>query len=67
MIQGIVAKKIIDSIVKKVMDNRELKKIKTLEKRVKQLEKDSHPPQEYVCCKDCGCKISKIKTNKRRK
>ena len=28
MIQGLVAKKIIDSIVKKVMDNRELKKIK---------------------------------------
>ena len=27
MIQGLVAKKIIDSIVKKVMDNRELKKI----------------------------------------
>lgn len=67
MIQGIVAKKIIDSIVKKVMDNRELKKIKNLEKRVKKLEKDSHPPQEYVCCKDCGCKLSKIKNNKRRK
>jgi len=67
MIQGIVAKKIIDSIVKKVMDNRELKKIKSLEKRVKNLEKDSHPPQEYVCCKDCGCKISKIQNKKRRK
>ena len=32
MIQGLVAKKIIDSIVKKVMDNRELKKIKDLER-----------------------------------
>ena len=25
------------------------------------LKKDSHPAQEYVCCKKCGCKIAKIK------
>ena len=44
---------------------------KTVAKQGKQLEqndieiallkKNSHPPQEYVCCKDCGCKIAKIK------
>ena len=25
------------------------------------LEKDSHPPQEYICCMKCGCKIAKTK------
>tara|TARA_R100000234_G_C4998229_1_gene179040 strand:+ start:1295 stop:1480 length:186 start_codon:yes stop_codon:yes gene_type:complete len=54
MIQGLVAKKIIDSIVKKVMDNRELKKIKNLEKRVKKLEKFSHEPKDFICM-SCGC------------
>ena len=25
------------------------------------LKKNSHPPQEYICCRKCGCKIAKIK------
>ena len=25
------------------------------------LKKNSHPSQEYICCRDCGCKISKTK------
>ena len=25
------------------------------------LKKDSHPPQEYICCMKCGCKIAKTK------
>ena len=25
------------------------------------LEKDSHPPQEFICCRRCGCKINKTK------
>ena len=37
------------------------KYIEELEKEVALLKKDSHPPQEYVCCKDCGCRIAKIK------
>tara|TARA_X000001382_G_C3161331_1_gene176378 strand:+ start:264 stop:434 length:171 start_codon:yes stop_codon:yes gene_type:complete len=37
------------------------KYIEELEKEVALLKKDSHPPQEYVCCKECGCKIAKIK------
>ena len=65
MLQAIIGKKIIDSIIKKVMDKRELKKIQNHEKRIKLLEKDSHPAQEFICCRKCGCKIAKIK--KRRK
>ena len=37
------------------------KYIEELEKEVALLKKDSHPPQEYVCCKNCGCRIAKIK------
>ena len=37
------------------------RKIKVLEKRIKKLEKNSHPPQEFICCRKCGCKIAKTK------
>ena len=35
--------------------------------RLLKLEKDSHPPQEYICCRRCGCEIAKTKSKKRRK
>jgi hypothetical protein len=73
MIQGIVAKKVIDIILKKVMKNRELRKmrkyieeeneldiaVKDLTKRIKILESNSHPPKEFICC-SCG---NKAKSN----
>ena len=37
------------------------KYIEELEKDVAILKKDSHPPQEYICCRKCGCKIAKTK------
>ena len=37
-----------------------------LEKDVAILKKDSHPPQEYICCMKCGCEITKTKSKKRR-
>ena len=36
--------------------------IEELEKEVAILKKDSHPPQEYICCRKCGCKIAKTKS-----
>lgn len=42
------------------------KYIEELEKDVAILKKDSHPAQEYICCKKCGCKINKTKNKKRR-
>ena len=35
--------------------------IEELEKDVAILKKYSHPSQEFICCKRCGCKINKIK------
>jgi hypothetical protein len=32
-----------------------------MEKEIAILKKDSHPPQEYICCRKCGCKIAKTK------
>ena len=37
------------------------KYIEEIEKKVAILEVDSHPAQEYICCRKCGCKIAKTK------
>ena len=81
MLQAFIAKKILGSVIKKVMEKREIKKlrkyveedneldvkVKEIEKKLKILEKDSHPPQEFICCRRCGCKLAKTKSKKRRK
>ena len=73
MIQGMIAKKAIDIILKKVMKNREMKRmrkyieeeneldiaVKDLTKRIKILENNSHPPKEFICC-SCGNKAKKL-------
>ena len=41
--------------------NKQGKYIEEIEKDVATLKKNSHPPQEYICCKKCGCKIAKTK------
>ena len=41
--------------------NKQGKYIEELEKDVAILKKDSHPPQEYICCRKCGCEIAKTK------
>ena len=38
------------------------KYIERLEKDNAILKKDSHPAQEYICCRKCGCKIAKTKS-----
>ena len=40
--------------------------IEELEKEVALLKKDSHPSQEFICCRRCGCKINKTKSKKGR-
>ena len=35
------------------------KYIEELEKDVAILKKDSHPSQEFICCRKCGCEIAK--------
>ena len=41
--------------------------IEELEKEVAILKKDSHPPQEFICCRRCGCKIGKTKSKTKEK
>ena len=38
------------------------KYIEELEKNIAILKNDSHPPQEYICCRRCGCEIAKTKS-----
>ena len=47
--------------------NRNAKYIEELEKDIAILKKVSHPSQEYICCKKCGCKAKKIKKKIRKK
>ena len=61
MIQGMVVKLIIKQVMKAVQKMDDKKLARTLHDRIEKLEKISHPPQEYVCCKNCGCEIDKIK------
>ncbi len=51
----------IDSLKRTI--NKYGKYIEELEKDVAILKKDSHPSQEFICCRQCGCKITKIKKN----
>ena len=90
MIQGLIIKKVIDVVLKKIMEKHNLNKlqkyveedneldkqmkvvqknlgkygkyIEELEKEVAILKKDSHPAQEYICCRKCGCEIAKTKS-----
>tara|TARA_R100000808_G_C2013279_1_gene64864 strand:- start:226 stop:363 length:138 start_codon:yes stop_codon:yes gene_type:complete len=32
-------------------------RVKLLEEKVEKLEKNAHPPKEFVCCENCNCKI----------
>ena len=69
MIQAFVAKKLINVALKKIMKAREQidkygRYIEELEKEVATLKKNSHPSQEFICCKECGCKITKKKIKK---
>tara|TARA_R100001594_G_scaffold149671_1_gene208183 strand:+ start:792 stop:1088 length:297 start_codon:yes stop_codon:yes gene_type:complete len=37
------------------------KEIAIMKNEISALKEIAHAPQEYVCCKNCGCKIAKIK------
>jgi len=76
MIQGLLAKKAIEVVIKQIMKKREIRKlrkyveeeneldikVRTLEYKVEKLEKLSHPKADFICT-GCGCK-AKRKQNK---
>ena len=56
----------LDKQVKQLQKNnvKLLKENEEMQKDVALLKKDSHPPQEFICCRKCGCKINKTKSKK---
>tara|TARA_R100001244_G_C5140056_1_gene127675 strand:+ start:547 stop:723 length:177 start_codon:yes stop_codon:yes gene_type:complete len=58
MILAAFISKAIIRVIEKADDRRIAR---SLHKRIKTLEKDSHPSQEYICCRKCGCEIAKTK------
>ena len=58
---GMLVKVIITQVMKAIEKADDKKIASNHEKRIKKLEKNSHPPQEYICCRKCGCKITKTK------
>ena len=61
MIPNLVVKLIISKVIKAIKKADDKVIASNHEKRIKELEKNSHPPQEYICCRKCGCKIAKTK------
>jgi hypothetical protein len=61
---GMVVKVIINQVMKAIEKADDKKIASNHEKRIKKLEKNSHPAQEYICCRKCGCTIAKTKQTK---
>ena len=61
MIQGLIVKFLFKKIMEAIEKADDKRIARSHDKRLKKLEKDSHPAQEYICCRKCGCKIAKTK------
>jgi rubrerythrin len=66
MIQAIIVKAIIGKIMSAIEKADDKRIASNHEKRIKKLEKDSHPRADWICM-DCGCKAKKIEKPTRRK
>ena len=62
MLQAMLMKTVINQVMKAIEKASDKRIASDHEKRINKLEKDSHPPQEYICCRKCGCKIAKTKS-----
>ena len=74
MLQGIIIKKVMEVVMKQLLKQFKLdkmqkyveqpndldKKVKSIEKKLKKLEKLSHPVSDFVCT-DCGSKAKRVK------
>ena len=75
MLQGLLIKKIIDIVMKQILKQFNLdkiqkyvehpneldKKVKSIEKKIKKLEKLSHPVADFICT-DCRTKAKRVKS-----
>ena len=71
MLQAVIAKKVIKIVLKKILEKSEIRKmrkyveedneldiaVKDLTKRLKKLEKLSHPARDFVTCDCCKKKL----------
>jgi TPP-dependent indolepyruvate ferredoxin oxidoreductase alpha subunit len=57
MLQGMVVKVIINQVMKAIEKADDKKIASNHEKRIKKLEKTSHPRRNFVCCECCKNKI----------
>ena len=64
MIQGMLVKVIINQVMKAIEKADDKRIASDHERRIKILEKDAHPPKEFVCLK-CGCKAKRIVKTKK--
>ena len=80
MLGKFIAKQVAGAVINKVMEKREIKKLRkyveepndaddridALELKVMKLERFSHEPKEFVCM-SCGCKAKRINKSKKRR
>ena len=59
MIQALVVKLLFKQIMKAIEKTSDKRIASSHDKRIKKLEKDSHPRADWICM-DCGCKAKKI-------
>jgi len=59
MIQAIIVKAVIGKIMDAIEKADDKRIASSHEKRIKKLEKDSHPRADWICM-DCGCKAKKV-------
>lgn len=59
MIQAIIVKAVIGKIMDAIEKADDKRIASNHEKRIKKLEKNSHPRADWICM-DCGCKAKKI-------
>ena len=66
MVQALVVKLLFKQIMKAIEKTSDKRIASGHEKRIKALEKDSHPRAGWICMK-CGCKAKKVIKNKSRR
>ena len=65
MVQALVVKLLFKQIMKAIEKTSDKRIASNHEKRIKKLEKDSHPRADWICM-DCGCKAKKIAKKRER-
>ena len=66
MIQALVIKTVIKAVMKMIIKEDDSVLASNHEKRLKALEKNSHPKSDWVCL-ECGCKARRVEKPKKKR